>query len=122
MQYTFTYEEQTVKVAPRGNSVKSESYIRTMASILNNLKDSSSSNTAKCTLSLVASNVTTAHSAAAMPCGRQQVNDINRKMTPAVDPLFTLMMMCKGRRKFQIAILICSNCNWCTFFHDDVSI
>ena len=95
MQYTFTYEEHTVKVAPHGNSVKSESYIRTMPSILNKLKDTSSSNIAKRTLSLVASNVTTAHSAAAMPHGRQQVNDIRRKMTPAVDPLFTLMMMCK---------------------------
>ena len=95
MQYTFTYEEHTVKVAPYGNSVKSESYIHTMPSILNKLKDTSSSNTAKLTLSLVASNVTTAHSTAAMPHGKQQVNDIRRKMTPAVDPLFTLMMMCK---------------------------
>ena len=95
MQYTFTYEEYTVKVAPHGNCMKSGSYIRTMPSILNKLKDTSSSNTAKRTLSLVASNVTTAHSAAAMPRGRQQVNDIRRKMTPAVDPLFTLMMMCK---------------------------
>ena len=95
MQYTFIYEEHTVKVAPHGNSVKSESYVRTMPSILNKLKDTSSSNTAKRTLSLVSSNITTAHSAASIPRGRQQVNDIRRKMTPAVDPLFTLMMMCK---------------------------
>ena len=92
MQYTFMYE---VKVFPYGNSVKSESYVRTMPSILNKLKDISSSNTAKRTLSLVSSNITTGHSAAGMPRGRQQVNDIRRKMTPTVDPLFTLMMMCK---------------------------
>ena len=79
MQYTFTYEEHTVKVAPHGTSVKAESYIHTMPSILNKLEDTSSSNTAKRTLSLVASNVTTAHLAAAMPRGRQQVNDIRRK-------------------------------------------
>ena len=66
-----------------------------MPSVLNKLKDTSSSNTAKRTLSLVPNDITTAHSAGAMPHGRQQVNDIRRKLTPAVDPLFTLMMMCK---------------------------
>ena len=73
------YEEHTVNVVAHGNSVKLESYVCTMPSILNKLKDTSSSNTAKRTLSLVPSNITTAHSAASMPHGRQQVNDIHRK-------------------------------------------
>ena len=66
-----------------------------MPSVLNKLKDASSSNTAKRALSLVTNVITTVHSAAAMPCGRQQVNDIRKKMTLTTDPLFTLMMMCK---------------------------
>ena len=82
-------------MAPHGNSVKSESYIRTMPSVMNKLKDASSNNTAKCTLSFVTNDITTAHSAGAMPRGRQQVNDIRKKMTTTTDPLFTLMMMCK---------------------------
>ena len=95
IQYTFAYEEHTVKVAPHGNAVKSESYVRTMPSVLNKLKDASSSNTAKRALSLVTNDITTVHSVAAMPRGRQQVNDIRKKMTLTTDPLFTLMMMCK---------------------------
>ena len=95
IQYTFIYEEHTIKVAPHGNSVKSESYIRTMPSVMNKLKDASSNNTAKRTLSFVTNDITTAHSAGAMPRGRQQVNDIRKKMTTTTDPLFTLMMMCK---------------------------
>ena len=47
IQYTFTYEEHTMKVVPHDNYVKSESYIRTMPSVLNKLKVTSSSNTAK---------------------------------------------------------------------------
>ena len=66
-----------------------------MPSVLNKLKDTSSSNTAKRTLSLVPNDITTAHSAGAMPRGRQQVNDIRRKLTLAMDPLFTLITMCK---------------------------
>ena len=66
-----------------------------MPSVLNKLKDTSSSNVAKRTLSLVPNDITTAHLAGAMPRGRQQVNDIHIKLTPAVDPLFTLMMMYK---------------------------
>lgn len=69
IQYTFAYEEHTVKVAPHGNAVKSESYVRTMPSVLNKLKDASSSNTAKRALSLVTNDITTVHSAAAMPRG-----------------------------------------------------
>ena len=95
IQYTFTCEEHDIMIAPHGNSVKSEGYIRTMPSVMSKLKDSSSSNTAKRTLALTSSDITTAHSAGSMPRGRQQVNDMRKKMPSSSDPLFTLMMMCK---------------------------
>ena len=53
LQYTFTYEGHTIKVAPHGNAVKSESYIRTMPSVMGKLKGVSSDNTAKRALNLV---------------------------------------------------------------------
>ena len=95
LQYTFTYEGHMIKVALHGNAVKSESYIRTMASVMGKLKGVSSDNTAKRALNLVMDDITTVHSAGAMPRGRQQVNDIRKKHTTNTDPLFTLMMMCK---------------------------
>ena len=91
------FKEHSVKIAPHGNSKKSESYTRTMPSVMSKLKSASSTNTAKRTLSLVTEDITTASSAAAVPRGRQQVNDMRKKLTTKseVDPLFTLMMMCK---------------------------
>jgi len=62
---------------------------------MSKLKEVSSSNTAKRTLNLITSDITTAHSAGSIPRGRQQVDDIRKKMPSSSDPLFTLMMMCK---------------------------
>ena len=66
-----------------------------MPSVMGKLKDVSSGKTAKRALSLVMDDITTVHSAGAMPRGRQQVNDMWKKMTTNADPLLTLMMMCK---------------------------
>ena len=62
VQNTFSFEEHEVKVAPHGNSVKSEGYVRTVSSVMSKLKDISSSNSAKHALSLLTSDITTAHS------------------------------------------------------------
>ena len=94
------FEEHDVKIAPHGNSLKSECYMRTMPSVMNALKSVSSTNTAKRALTFVsreAGGITKATSAGALPRGRQQVHDMRRGSTSAsaMDPLFTLMMMCK---------------------------
>ena len=98
LQYTFTGKEHKIKVAPHGNSVKSESYVRTMPSVMEKLKSTSSTSTAKHAIAKVEDTigrVTTALSAAGIPRGRQQVNDIRRKLFTKIDPLFSLMTMCK---------------------------
>ena len=83
-----------------------------MPSVMGKLKGVSSDNTAKRALNLVMDDITTVHSAGAMPRGRQQVNDIRKKHTTNTDPLFTLMMMCKGaRRRLKITKCICAYCN-----------
>ena len=99
LQYTFKDKEHKIKVAPHGNSVKSESYVRTMPSVMEKLKCASSTNTAKHAIALVENttgSVTTALSAAGIPRGRQQVDDIRKKLFKTdSDPLFSLMTMCK---------------------------
>lgn len=99
VQNTFTYEEHTVKIAPHGNSVKLESYVHTMPSALNKLKDVSLSNTAKGALSLVTNDITTIHLAGTMAHKRQQVNDICKKMTTTTNLLF----MFKATTRHSIA-------------------
>ena len=82
LQYTFKDKEHKIKVAPHGKSVKSESYVRTMPSVMEKLKCVSSTNTAKHAITLVENttgSVTTALSAAGIPRGRQQVDDIRKK-------------------------------------------
>ena len=69
--------------------------MKDIPSVMSKLKEVCSSNTAKCALNLITSDITTAHSAGSIPRGRQQVDDIRKKMTSSSDPLFTLMMMCK---------------------------
>ena len=61
------------------------------------MKSASSNNTAKHALSLVIDDITTVPSAVAIPRGKQQVNDIHKKVKTqsTMDLLFTLMMMCK---------------------------
>ena len=70
-----------------------------MPSVMDKLKSSSTSNTAKRALTFVSSEsgaITKALSAAALPRGRQQVNDIHRGSLKSIcDPIFSLMMMCK---------------------------
>ena len=88
-----------MKIAPHGNSKKSEGYVRTMPSVMDKLKNASTSNTAKRALTFVSNEsggITKASSAAALPRGRQQVNDIRRgSLKSTYDPIFSLMMMCK---------------------------
>ena len=99
LQYVFTFDEHPVKIAPHGNSKKSEAYVRTMPSVMDKLKCASTSNTAKRALTFVSNEsggITKASSAAALPRGRQQVNDIRRgSLKSTCDPIFSLMMMCK---------------------------
>ena len=99
LQYVFTFDEHPVEIAPHGNSKKSEAYVRTMPSVMDKLKCASTSNTAKRALTFVSNEsggITKASSAAALPRGRQQVNDIRRgSLKSTCDPIFSLMMMCK---------------------------
>jgi len=70
LQYTFTGKEHKIKVAPHGNSVRSENYVRTIPSVLEKLKNASSTSTAKHALVKVENttgSVTTALSAAGIP-------------------------------------------------------
>ena len=71
--------------------MKSEGYVQTIPSVMSKLKDISLSNSAKHVLSLLTSDITTAHSAGGMLHGRQQADDIRKKMSSSFDPLFTLM-------------------------------
>ena len=70
-----------------------------MPSVMDKLKSASTSNTAKHVRTLVSNEsggITKASSAAALPRGRQQVNDIRRgSLKSTCDPIFSLMMMCK---------------------------
>ena len=88
-----------MKIAPHGNSKKLEGYVRTMPSVMDKLKNASASNTAKRALTFVSNEsggITKASSAAALPRGRQQVNDIRQgSLKSTSDPIFSLMMMCK---------------------------
>ena len=99
LQYVFAFEEHKVKIAPHGNSKKCESYVRTMPSVMDKLKNASSSSTAKRALTFVTKEtggITKASSASALPRGRQQVNDIRRPLLKSTsDSIFSLMMMCK---------------------------
>ena len=51
--YVFTFDEHPVNIAPHGNSQKSEVYVCTMASIMDELKCASTSYTAKRALTFV---------------------------------------------------------------------
>ena len=85
-----------MKVAPHGNSLKNEGYVRTMPSVLTSLKKLSGENTAKRALLFAASDVSRAPSASSLPRGRQQVNDLRRGLAKsAEDELYSLMVMCK---------------------------
>ena len=93
------FEEHPLKSAPHGNSKKSEGYVRTMPSVMDKLKNASTSNTAKRALTFVfneSGGIAKASSAAALPRGKQQVNDICRgSLKSMCDPIFSLVMMCK---------------------------
>ena len=94
LQYAFTFEEHAVKIAPHGNSKKSEGYVRTLPSVMDKLKNASASNTAKRTLTFVSNE--SGGITATFPRGRQQVNDIHRgSLKSTSDPIFSLMMICK---------------------------
>ena len=77
-----------------------EGFVRTMPSVMTQLKTAASKNTAKRALSIVSKqsgDVLEASSAGALPRGRQQIIDMRRKEkdTRASDSLFSLMVMCK---------------------------
>jgi len=70
LQYTFTGKEHKIKVALHGNSERSENYARTIPSVLEKLKNASSTSTAKHALvkvEITTGSVTTALSAAGIP-------------------------------------------------------
>ena len=60
VQYVFVHNEHKVKIAPHGNSLKDEGYIRTMPSVLTSLKNLSGESTAKRALSFATSDVSIA--------------------------------------------------------------
>ena len=99
LQYVFAHDEDDVKVAPHGNSLKAESYVRTKPSVLTSLKKLSSESTAKRVLSFAsadAGGVVNAPSATSLPRSMQQVNDLRRKHSKSSeDALYSLMLMCK---------------------------
>ena len=70
-----------------------------MPSVLGSLKKLSNENTAKRALSFASSEaggVTSAPCAAALPRGRQQVNDLRRHVSKSPDDaVYSLMLMCK---------------------------
>jgi len=69
-----------------------------MPSMINKLKDASSSNTAKRAVNLIGSDITTAHSVGSMPRGWQQTDEIRKKILSSIDPLFSLMNMYKENK------------------------
>ena len=97
IQYLFSYEEHEVKIAPHGNSSTGESYVRTKPSVVSKLKEIASEKTAKRALSFTVGGIEKAPSAASLPRGRQQVNDIRRGLASksSDDELYSLMVMCK---------------------------
>ena len=77
--------------------MKHVSYVRTKPSVMAKLKGVASTMTAKRALNFVSKDVggiQNAASASTLPRNRQQVKDMRRSITE-IDPLFSLMMMCK---------------------------
>ena len=99
LQYVFAYEEHSVKVAPHGNCLKAEGYIRTKPSVLTSLKKLSDQSSAKRVLSFAsadAGGIVNAPCASSLPRSRQQVNDLRRKhFKSSEDAFYSLMLMCK---------------------------
>ena len=105
VQYVFKEVEHEVIVAPHGSSKHDDKYMRTMPSVMTKLKKVASKSTPKSAVEIVskkAGGVLNAPSAGALPRSRQQVKDIRRASSlEHVDPLYSVMMMCKeseGRR------------------------
>ena len=97
--------EHEVIVAPHGSSKHDDKYMRTMPSVMTKLKKVACKSTPKSAVEIVskkASGVLSAPSAGALPRGWQQVKDIRHaSISKHVDPLYSVMMMCKeseGRR------------------------
>lgn len=100
IQYLFSHEEHEVKVAPHGNSCRGEAYLRTKPSVMSKLKEVASESTAKRVLAFASSGtggIEKASSAASLPRGRQQVNDLRRGLSSksSDDALYSVMIMCK---------------------------
>ena len=105
VQYCFDDKEHSVIPRPHANSKQSESFVRTMPSTLQKLKDVSTNLTAKFAVcKSLDDDLFTASSAGAMPRNRQQVADMRRRQVEKEtscsfgkkkDPLFSVMLMCK---------------------------
>ena len=106
VQYTFDDDEHPVSLRPHGNSKKKESFIRTMPSTLQKLKNVAQDLTPKfaiCEASSSSGGLATASSAGALPRNRQQVSNLRRRTDESSeplfgkkkDPLFAVMSMCK---------------------------
>lgn len=91
------YDQMFKKVAPHGNSLKTECYVQTKPSVLTFLKELSSKSIAKRALSFVSSDaggVVHAHSASSLARSRHQVNHlIQVKVYRGCSVL--CMLMCK---------------------------
>ena len=98
VQYVFKEVEHEVIAAPHGSSKHDDKYMRTMPSVMAKLKKVAGKSTPKNAVEIVskkAGGVLSAPSAGARPRGRQQVKDIRRASSSDVDPLYSVMMMCK---------------------------
>ena len=106
VQYTFDDEEHAISLGPHGNSKRGGTYLRTMSSPLQKLRNVFRNLTPKfavCEVSTAAGDITGAPSAGSLPRNRQQVSNMRRRTefsgdascSKLKDPLFSVMLMCK---------------------------
>ena len=103
VQYCFDDVEHSVVPRPHANSKQSQSFVRTMPSTLQKLREVSTNLTAKFAVcKSTDDDLFTASSAGALPRNRQQVSDMQRRrneketsLGKKKDPLFSVMLTCK---------------------------
>ena len=89
-----------LNIAPHGNALSQQPYIRTMPSVMCKLKEQAKKQTPKRVLQFVrqeAGGLMEATSAGALPRNSQQIKDARRKDAnkQQFDPLYSVMYMCK---------------------------
>ena len=98
VQHVFKEVEHEVIAAPHGSSKLDDKYMQTMPSVMAKLKKVAGKSMPKNAVEIVskkAGGVLSAPSAGALTHGRQQVKDIRRASSSDVDPMYSVMMMCK---------------------------